>query len=221
MSSSDNPEQEPPKANIFNLHAAGKEEPIPDPGGDPPSAYTSAPNFAGKQGIKRKTSIILKNPKDYCRSLLSMAEQAGKVTLIDIARADEMGKNLHLIMPKVAHDAELMSDVEGAYEALAVPCLDRHGIPHLWCIRQYQGDGRELVSFASAVQAATFAEAHWTKIRFVMNGWEFEEHRNPEKIHAEWPKALRRFDDWIENGFAGRIIREGNHAILEAARGKL
>jgi hypothetical protein len=193
-------------------------EPIPDPGGDPPSAYASAPNFAGKQGIKRKTSIVLKNPKDYCKSLLSMAAQ---VTLIDIARADEMGKNLQLIVPDIAKDAELMSDVEGAFEALAVPFLDKHGIPHLWCIRPYQKDGREIASYASAIQAAEFAEDHCTRIQFVAGYWEYEEHRNPDKIHAEWPQALRCFDDWIENAFAGRIIRKGDHPILEAARGKL
>jgi hypothetical protein len=196
-------------------------KPIPDPGDDPPSLYTSTPNFAGRQGIKRKVSIILRNPKNYCRSLLAMAERAGPVTLIDIARADELSKNLHLIMPAIAHDEELMRDVEGAFEALAIPFLDRHGIPHLWCVRQYQGDGREIAGFASAIRAAEFAETRWTLIRFVSNGWEYEEHRHPEKIHAEWPKALQRYDDWIENAFSGRIIREGNHDILEAARGKL
>jgi hypothetical protein len=193
--------------------------PIPDPGDDPPSAYTSSPNFAGMQGIKIKTSILLRNPKNYCRSLLSMAARAGNVTLIDIKRADEIGKQLHLIMPAIANDPELMHDVTGAFEALAIPFIDRHGIPHLWCVRQYSDDGRELSGFASALRAAEFAEAHWTQIRWITNGWEYDQHRNPEKIHAEWPKALKRYDDWLENGFAGRIIRAGDDPILEEARG--
>jgi hypothetical protein len=131
------PESYRPAATV--LHAV---PPIPDPGDDPPSAYTSSPNFAGMQGIKLKTSIILKHPKNYCRSLLSMAARAGNVSLIDIARADEMGKQLHLIMPEIANDPELMHDVTGAFEALAIPLIDRHGIPHLWCVRQYSYDGR-------------------------------------------------------------------------------
>jgi hypothetical protein len=194
--------------------------PIPDPGDDAPSAYTSAPNFAGRQGIKRKTSILLKKPKNYCRSLFSMAARQGLITLIDIARADAMDKDLNLIMPEIASDDDLMHDVEGAFEALAIPFIDRHGIPHLWCNRQCSSDGRELSGYASALRAAEFAEEHWSLIRWASNEWEYEEHRHPEKIHAEWPKALRRYDDWLENAFAGRIIRAGDHDILEMARGK-
>jgi hypothetical protein len=206
---------------VVHDNAASGESPqvIPDPGDDPPSIYTSSPNFAGMQGIKRKTSIILRNPKNYCMSLFSMAARAGAVSLIDIARADEIGKQLHLIMPEIANDSDLMHDVEGAFEALAVPFIDRHGIPHLWPIRQYSGDGRELSSYASALRGAEFAETHWTQLRFITNGWEYKEHRHPERIHAAWPKELKRYDHWLENAFAGRIIRAGDHAILEEARG--
>jgi hypothetical protein len=193
--------------------------PIPDPGDDPPSAYTSSPNFAGMQGLKVKTSVILGAPKNYCRSLLSMAARAGNVSLIDIKRADEISKQLHLIVPGVANDSDLMHDVAGVYEALAIPCIDRHGIPHLWCVRQYSNDGRELPSYASALRAAECAEEYWAQLCWVTNGWEVTKHRHPEKIHGEWPKALKRYDDWLENAFAGRIIRVGDHAILEEARG--
>jgi hypothetical protein len=196
------------------------EAPIPDPGDDPPSKYTSAPNFAGRTGIKRKTSIVLKNAKNYCMSKFAMAIRHGSLTLIDIARADELGKNLWLIMPEIASDSEMMHDVEGAYEAIGVPLLDRHSVPHFWTIRQYSTDGRELPSFAGAIRAAEFAEAHWARIKFVTNDWEYEEHRHPELIHATWPTALVTYDDWIENAFAGRIIRAWNHDILEMARGK-
>jgi hypothetical protein len=200
--------------------AAGGGAPIPDPGDDTPSAYTSTPNFAGRQGIRRKTTILLKNPKNYCRSKLSMASRQGLVTLIDIARADAMEKDLHLILPEIANDDGLMHDVEGAFEALAIPFIDRHSIPHLWCVRQCTSDGREMSSYASAVRAAKYAEAHWTRIKWTAGEWEYEEHRSPDSIHAEWPHALRKYDDWLENGFPGRIIRAGDHDILEAARGK-
>jgi hypothetical protein len=198
----------------------GMGAPIPDPGDDAPSAYTSAPNFTGRQGIKRKTTILLKNPKNYCRALFSMATRQGMVTLIDIARADAMEKDLHLILPGIANDDDLMHDVVGAFEALAVPFIDRHSIPHLWCIRQCSNDGREIRSFGSALRAAEFAEDHWAKIQWTAGEWEYEEHRNPDKIHAEWPAALRRYDDWLENAFPGRVIRAGDHDILEMARGK-
>lgn len=198
----------------------GSEAPIPDPGDDPPSKYTSAPNFAGRTGIKRKTTIILKNPKNYSMSKLSMALRHGSLTLIDIARADELSKNLWLIMPKIASNPEEMHDVEGAYEAVGVPFIDRHSLPHFWNIRQYSSDGRELSSFAGALRAAEFAESHWTRIKFTASDWEYEEHRHPESIHATWPSALVTYDDWIENAFAGRIIRTSNHDILEMARGK-
>jgi hypothetical protein len=203
-----------------NPRTSEPEPTIPDPGDDPPSKYTSAPNFTGRTGIKRKTSILLKNPKNYCRSKLSMALGTGSLTLIDIARANEMDKNLWLILPELASDPEEMHDVEGAYEALGVPFLDRHGIPHFWTIRQYTSDGRELTGFASAVRAAEFAEDRWTRIKFAGGEWEYEEHRHPELIHATWPAALVTYDDWVENAFAGRIIRASNHDVLEMARGK-
>jgi hypothetical protein len=219
-----------PQAEVVALHptveaavksaAMASEAPIQDPGDDPPSKYTSAPNFAGRTGIKRKTTIILKNPKNYCLSKFLMAIRHGSLTLIDIARADELSKNLWLIMPEIASDSEMMHDVEGAYEAIGVPFIDRHAIPHFWTIRQYSTDGRELPSFAGALRAAEFAETHWARIKFVTNDWEYEEHRHPELIHAAWPSALVTYDDWVENAFAGRIIRASNHDVLEMARGK-
>lgn len=226
-----NPERVPPKGRKPAANGSGAEHPsveeavnnvvpISDPGDDAPSAYTSAPNFAGRQGIKRKTTILLKNPKNYCRSLYSMAMRMGMVTLIDVAKADAMEKDLHLILPEIANDDDLMHDVVGAFEALAVPFVDRHGIPHLSCIRQYSTDGREIRSFGSACAAAEFAEAHWTLITWQAGEWEYEEHRNPEKLRLNWPPALRRYDDWLENAFPGRIIRAGDHDILEMARGK-
>jgi hypothetical protein len=216
-----------PTAKVVALSPPGEgedqvhTETIPDPGGDPPSAYTSAPNFTGKQGIQRRTSIIARRPKDYCKSLFSTAAKVGMVTLINAKRADEIGDNLHLILPEIARNDELMCDVDGAYEAFGIPFIDRHSIPHMWFLRQYQNDGREISSFATAVEAAEFAENHWTLIRFVAGRWEHHKHRNPDKIHAEWPKALVTFDDWIENTLPGRIIRKSDHPILEAARGKL
>jgi hypothetical protein len=198
----------------------GKDELISDPGDDAPSAYTSVPNFTGRTGIKRKTTILLKKPINYCRSLLSTASRQGLVTLINIARADAMAPDLHLILPEIANDDELMHDVKGAFEALAVPFIDRHSIPHLWCIRPCTSDGRESSSFPSAIKAAQFAEEHWTLILHASHEWEYEEHRSPDFIHAEWPKALRKYDDWLENAFAGRIIRAADDEILEMARGK-
>ena len=193
--------------------------PIPDPGDDNSSDYTSPPTFIGHKGIKRKTTIPLKHPKNYCLTQLSLAERMGTITLIDIARADAMEKHLWVILPEIASDDDLMHDVNGAYNALAIPCIDRHSLPHLWCVRQFTDDGREISTYASAIRAAEFAETHWTLIKFNAGEWEYEEHRHPEKIHAEWPKALARYNDWIENAFAGRIIRAGDHDILEEARG--
>ena len=217
----------PPSSNggtVVAMPPPGKKPegggPIEDPGDDAPSAYTSAPDFTGRQGIRRKTTVLLKHPKNYFRTLFSMAARQGLVTLIDIARADAMEKDLRLIFPEIANDDAKMHDVIGAFEAMAIPCLDRHAIPHLWCVRQCTNDGRELSSFASSIRAAQFAEERWTMIKWGAGEWEYDEHRNPDSIHAEWPKALRRYDDWLENAFAGRIIRAGDHDILEMARGK-
>jgi hypothetical protein len=140
--------------------------------------------------------------------------------LIDIAKADAIEKDLHLILPEIANDDALMQDVTGAFEAMAIPFYDRHSIPHLWCVRQATSDGRQLKGYPSALAAAEFAENHWTLIQWAAGEWEYEEHKKPSMIHGTCPAALRSYDDWLENGFAGRIIRAGDHDILEMARGR-
>jgi hypothetical protein len=128
-----NPQGSAPDPNIIEFPEGaaarpdnGEAAPIPDPGDDPVSEYVSRPNFVGMQGIKRKTTIILRRPRNYFRSLFSMADS---ITLIDASRADAPGKDLWLIVSKIANDEQQMHDVSGAFNAFAVPCYDRHSIP--------------------------------------------------------------------------------------------
>lgn len=203
------------KANGAGTPPPGPEV-ISDPGIVPQSKYATLPAFAVGGAIARHTPVINGHPKTYCRSFPHLAVG---VSLIDAAKANEVGKKLCLISPEAQQEGALEGLPE-AYSAIAVPFMDRDGVPHLWSIRQFNRDGAQLESYDKAMHVVAEAGRQWVKFYWLNGGYQIDEPRAPEKMVLRIPETLKVIDDWIEAAFVGRIIRHIDADELARIRGE-
>jgi hypothetical protein len=191
---------------------------IPDPGDQPASKYATSPSFAAEAAIARFTPVTLKAPKGFCRSYPNLAAM---VTVVDLARANETGKRLHLITPEAVAEGAC-DNLPEAYAVLVVPLVDRDGIAYLWPIRQFNRDGVQLESYDKALIAVQATANVWHKFYWQGGGYVVKPPVRPEQFPdaASIPANLVTIDDWIEAAFVGRIIRTANARELARLTGE-
>jgi hypothetical protein len=186
----------------------GQDETIRDPGDQPASKYATGPSFAAEAAVARFTPVTLNKPKGFCRSFPKLATM---VTVVDLARANETGKRLHLITPEAIAEGAC-DNLPEAFAVLAVPLIDRDGIAYLWPIRQLNREGVQLESFDKAMVAVDATAQGWHKFFWQAGGYVVKPPLRPERFDPEpaVPGNLRTIDDWIEAAFVGRIIGSAN-----------
>jgi hypothetical protein len=203
--------------NDPQLHSRGNGSgaPIPDPGNHLQSKYARKPTFAGTGAILRRVPVTVGKPKSFCRSLPHLTTS---ITLVDLAKSTETGKRLHLITPE-AVEAGALENLQEAFNAEAVPMIDRWGTPFVWPIRQHTRDGIQLESYEEAMKVVEETEKTWVKFWWVGGGYQTFEHPQPHKLALKIPPTLVTQDDWIEAGWLGRLITPDNLHLLDDIRG--
>jgi hypothetical protein len=190
--------------------------PIPDPGVQPVSKYATAPRFASGGAVATSTPVSLDKPKTFCRAFMSMAVG---ITMVDLAKATQTGKRLYLITPEAIADGA-MDRLPEAYEALAVPMMDRDGAAFLWPIRQFSRDGVQIGSYDEGIKAAQEAEHQWVKFYWQGGGYVILPAPRQDLMgELKIPPSLTTFDAWVESAFRGVIIRTGDAVELQRLRG--
>jgi hypothetical protein len=206
------------EGNVVHFQAP-TEAPIPDPGTEPRSQYAARKEVPGSGAIRIFTSVHVKQPAGFCRAFLDRATEAW---MVDLKKADDIGKKLHLMMQDVV-DAGGLDGLPPniAHYDLCVPMIDRDSSPHLWCVRMYDLNGQLLESFSSAMRAAEFLSKEWGRVWWRGNAWNLEKAKNQEAMSYALPENLvSGMDGWFEGAFSGRIIRDINQEELQRARGE-
>ena len=147
---------------------------------------------------------------------------ACEAILVDATKATAIGKDLYLVLPKVAADGGL-EGLEEAHNALLVPLIDRDGQAFLWPLRTHNRDGSQLQSYDSALAVLPKIVDKWGGIKWRGRGYTLDYPRNPDAMPEPppWPENLRTFDDWVDAGFTGKIIKHSDHKALQIIRGEI
>ncbi len=63
----------------------------------------------------------------------------------------------------------------------------------------------------------------WGAIKWRGRGYLVDYPRRPEFMPETpaWPKNLRTFDDWVDAGFCGKIVKQNDHKALQILRGEI
>jgi hypothetical protein len=215
------PTEGPAPNNVVKLATPTSEAAtvIPDPGTEPRSQYAARKEVPGSGAIRIFTSVHTKQPDGFCRAFLDRATEAW---MVDLKKADDIGKRLHLMTQEVV-DAGGLNGLPPkiAHYDLCIPMIDRDSSPHLWCVRMYDQHGQLLESFSSAVQAAEFLSREWGRTWWQGKAWNIEKAMNQEAMSYRMPENLvSGMDGWFEGAFPGRIIRDIYQEELQRARGE-
>ncbi len=97
---------------------------IPDPNVEGSgSKYASNAAFGMGAAIRIFTPVTLGKSKTYMRVNLELAREA---ILLDATKTNAIGKDLYLVLPKLAASGDL-DDRDEVHNALLVPLIDRDG----------------------------------------------------------------------------------------------
>jgi hypothetical protein len=213
------PDQHPgPNGRAPAPNTAGGKIPDPEVEGSG-SKYASNATFGMGAAIRIFTPVTLGKSKTFMRANLALACEA---ILVDATKATAIGKDLYLVLPKVADDGGL-EGLDEAHNALLVPLIDRDGQAFLWPLRTHNRDGSQLQSYDSALAVLPKIVDKWGGIKWRGRGYILDYPRKPEAMPEPppWPENLRTFDDWVDAGFTGKIIKHSDHKALQTIRGEI